>query len=362
MTPEMRYLLDLNGYLHLRSVLSSRELSACRAAADRHVALCAAVSSGDATAAIPEGFGNGAKPGQPGGKGYDNGYAWEKPLEQLVFHRSIWPIVLELTGGKPALSTGTMIVDDMALGPAHQEGSGLHCAREDVARLTAGGPSNTAPFEGACFCEERDGKVRSDNFVVFPYLDSVGEGDGGLIVLPGSHKSKFNRPGHLFGPFGIDAYKRQQEEKQKNGGSAWGGVPAVAPAVDASPELGVHPLVANLTPQAGDILIMPEATTHGVLPWRGAGRRRIFSLRFRVQHGLREYRAKKGQLKIADFPGYMREHWSEETLELLLGAEEGHTKEIARREVIELASWDELYPPLPTTTTTTAQAGEAAGL
>ena len=42
MTPEMRYLLDLNGYLHLRSVLSSRELSACRAAADRHVALCAA--------------------------------------------------------------------------------------------------------------------------------------------------------------------------------------------------------------------------------------------------------------------------------------------------------------------------------
>ena len=35
MTPEMCYLLDLNGYLHLRSVLSSRELRACSPARPR---------------------------------------------------------------------------------------------------------------------------------------------------------------------------------------------------------------------------------------------------------------------------------------------------------------------------------------
>ena len=97
MDNEQRFLLDLNGYLHLRGVLSSRELAACRAAADRHIALCEAVADGSAAPdAVPEGFGNGAKPGQPGGKGYSNGFAWEKPLEQLLFHRKLWPIVRSL--------------------------------------------------------------------------------------------------------------------------------------------------------------------------------------------------------------------------------------------------------------------------
>ena len=94
MTPEQRYLLDLNGYLHLQNVLSPRELAACRAAADRHIDLCLAVSSGDADPAVIENFGNGAKPGEDGGNGYGNGYAWEKSLEQLLFHPRLWPIVL----------------------------------------------------------------------------------------------------------------------------------------------------------------------------------------------------------------------------------------------------------------------------
>ena len=94
MDDEHRFFLDLNGYLHLQNVLSPRELVACRAAADRHIALCEAVVDGSAAAdAVPEGFGNGAKPGEPGGKGYSNGFAWEKPLEQLLFHHKLWPIV-----------------------------------------------------------------------------------------------------------------------------------------------------------------------------------------------------------------------------------------------------------------------------
>ena len=122
MDDEQRFLLDLNGYLHLKNVLSPRELAACRAAADRHISICEAVADGrvaagtvcqtvrchplgpfqwtvlthfahSTTYAVPEGFGNGAKPGQPGGKGYSNGFAWEKPLEQLLFHRKLWPIV-----------------------------------------------------------------------------------------------------------------------------------------------------------------------------------------------------------------------------------------------------------------------------
>lgn len=269
MTPEQRYLLDLNGYLHLRGVLCPRELSACRASADRHISLCEQVSKGRA-ASLPEGFGNGATLGNPGGKGYSNGYAFEKPLEQLVFHRHLWPIILELTDGKPGLSTGTMIVDDVSLGPKHQDGSWLHCAREDVERLVSGRPSNMAPFEGACCCEEKGGRIYCDNFVVFPYLDEVSTGDGGLVLLPGSHKSKFNRPFHLFDFLGIGARKQQlelEQAKKHQEGTAdlasdfWSSVPSTPPTASASKRVGVHStIVTNLCPAAGDVIIMPEAT------------------------------------------------------------------------------------------------------
>lgn len=104
-TEEQRYLLDLNGYLHLHNVLSPREIAACRAAADRHVDLCRQVAAGRVPAdLIPEGFGNGASLGKPGGKGYSNGFAWEKPLEQLAFHRKIWPIILGASLNSASLS------------------------------------------------------------------------------------------------------------------------------------------------------------------------------------------------------------------------------------------------------------------
>ena len=130
--------------------------------------------------------------------------------------------MLELTEGKPALHLGTMIVNDSALG--HDDGGIFHCVstatvchgpaacrrltqtvlgqqgREDVdlsgtegevaalyaARgMVPGQPTNRAPFRGSVTCEERNGRMFCDNFVVFPYLDDVGDGDGGLMILPG---------------------------------------------------------------------------------------------------------------------------------------------------------------------------------
>ena len=54
---------------------------------------------------------------------------------------------------------------------------------------------------------------------------------------------------------------------------------------------------------------MPEATCHGVLPWRApvGQRRRIFSLRFHIQHGeLRPYRERKGVRTRHDFPEWQQ--------------------------------------------------------
>ena len=87
-----------------------------------------------------------------------------------------------------------------------------------------------------------------------------------------------------------------------------------------------------------------------MLPWRGppGRRRRIFSMRFHDAggHDLSGYRKKKGQLTTADFAPWMQDHFSEESLELLLGQRKDETKAIAEREEILLAPWEELYPPL----------------
>ena len=48
----------------------------------------------------------------------------------------------------------------------------------------------------------------------------------------------------------------------------------------------------------------------------------------------------------ADFAPWMQDHFSEESLELLLGQRKDETKAIAEREEILLGPWEELYPPL----------------
>lgn len=60
------------------------------------------------------------------------------------------------------------------------------------------------------------------------YLTDVHSGDGGLLVVPGSHKSLFDRPRHLF----------------QNG---------LIENRDHIPEG-----VVNITPKAGDIVVMNE--------------------------------------------------------------------------------------------------------
>lgn len=168
MNGEQRYLLDLQGYLHIRGALAADELGAAQRAADRVVAAEAAGSLPDG--AILEKVGESYSH-------YDKAFTVEKDLEALVFHPSFWPVVFELTDGKPALRDGVLIVDDhrIARQATHPpRGGTLHCAREDWGRGF-----------GARF-DSRDGRIYCDNFVVFIYLDAVLPGDGGLAVLPGS--------------------------------------------------------------------------------------------------------------------------------------------------------------------------------
>ena len=263
MTPEQRYFFDVAGYLHLENVLSSKQLAACQKATQRYI--------DTPVDQLPEGFGK-------DGKRHINGFAFDKTLESLVFHPKTWPIIMELTNQKPRLTSGTLQVDLPDSG-----GGGLHCARDDYGWVS-------------CRYEVRDNTIYCDNFVVFPYFDDVFPGDGGLLVVPGSHKASFPRPKTMF----------------YNGN-----------VVDTNDlPLGV----INLTPRAGDVLIISELLTHGILPWNPPDRiRRILVLRYTPQH--------KGGGGPSET---LKDRLSSQTLELMAPAHYTHSKNITQQNKIRI--------------------------
>ena len=138
MTAEQRYRFDLHGYLHVRNALSAEELAAARKAAERYV--------DTPPEKLPEGFG-------VDGKRFLHGFAFDAALERLAMHPSIWPIVKELTRGRPRLASGTLQVN--AASEDTSQAMRLHCARDDFGW-------------DAIRYEVRDGRIFCDHTVVFP--------------------------------------------------------------------------------------------------------------------------------------------------------------------------------------------------
>ena len=267
MTPEQRYLFDVTGYLHLENAIQGEELKAAQVAADTYI--------NTPTEELPDGF-------DSSGKHLPNGFAFSRALEALALHPASWQIIRELTDNKPQLARGTMIADRIGV-PEGGDALRLHCAREDYGR------------DRNCF-ENRNGKIYCDDFVVFPYLTDVNPGDGGLLIVPGSHKAEYDRPKHIFNNGTIDD-------------------------VDNIP-IGVE----NITPKAGDILIISELLTHGALPWKPKDRYRCFLvLRYRPQD--------RGESRVSP---EVRERLAPETLELISHADLSHTKEIVKKDVVRL--------------------------
>ena len=76
----------------------------------------------------------------------------------------------------------------------------------------------------------------------FFYFTDVYPGDGGLVVLPDSHKASFERPEGIF-----------------------------FPDIENPPD-ELHPALVNVTARAGDVIVMSELLTHGVLIWQSKER------------------------------------------------------------------------------------------
>lgn len=186
-----------------------------------------------------------------------------------------------------------MIIDDpqRGLGLVHGNGGHLHCAREDWGPESASFEIVQSQIRASDFIVRPDYPCRlhaatccshlSREFSVcvgdqvFIYLTDVNEGDGGLAVLPGSHKSNFPRPHSLFGSYGLAA----RQQFRENGNTHV--VASEMPLPDTYKKLGMTPVF----PKAGDMMVMPEAMTHAVMPWVPTDRpRHVLGLRFEAQH------------------------------------------------------------------------------
>jgi hypothetical protein len=120
MTPEQRYTLDLDGFLHLRAVLSPAELVEARAAAGRYTSLVAAGQQTDSDFAT--------EPSDVLG----NGFAWDPSLAALAVHPAVLPIISELCGHQPQLRRGSLLWDHPTHPAAgYSGGKPMHSGRED---------------------------------------------------------------------------------------------------------------------------------------------------------------------------------------------------------------------------------------
>jgi hypothetical protein len=248
MDAAQRYLWDLHGFMVVKQGLSRSELESARAAA------YSATSAGEpfAVHSTPE-------------------------LAAMPFHSKIWPIVLELTvsyhqqhclyivaahfvcerlllscqfmqDGKPMMRHSFGIHNRPLQNIDGSGGGPLHCNRESHRSSVFGSPNLGQAMNGV---HTNDGKPYSVDFVCFVYMDTVGPKDGGLLLIPASHKSNFERPATMFGAYGRAHHSPPE---------------GIAPDGHTRPNVdpGVPDHAVNLCPRAGDIVFMSEGTSQYV--------------------------------------------------------------------------------------------------
>ncbi len=262
MTPEQRYFFDLTGYLHLKHILQGDELTRVQEAVDRFLKTPPEERLGDY---------------RIGEKTYYHAIGFDPAMDALAVHPETWPIIREFTNGRPQMSGSEVICNKQG-----DDGLRLHCARESYG------------FEVTRY-EAKDGRIFCNDCVVFFYLTEVRPGDGGLVILSGSHKASFDRPEQLY----------------------YGGV------------IGddIPPGVVNITPEPGDVVIFSELTTHGVIPWRPTDReRRMVNYRYKTQHSGWEHK----------FSEKLKSQLPPALVELVSDEDRMHSKEIGKTDFVEL--------------------------
>ena len=229
MNDTQKYLFDLQGFLVVEGVLSKAEVAAANEAIERHADGIvervgeASLSSDSKT-----------MQGETGRGDLGGLLSWEKPwcdpFRAMLAHPQITPYLNQLLGKGWRLDHNAGLIS-MRKGA---EGHLLH------------GSSGPA-FDRHQYYIFKDGQMHNGLTVVAWQLADVNPGDGGLALIPGSHKGNYACPQPV----------RKWEAHQD--------------------------VVKQVTCKAGDVVIFTEAVTHGTIPWIADHDRR--SVLFRMSPG-----------------------------------------------------------------------------
>ena len=217
-----KFLFDLQGFLKVPNFLSDAEVQTLNDSFDANEAKRTEDGNHN-TAADLDGERR---------RGFFSGMLeWEKPhslpFRELLAHKKLSPYLNTLFGRGWKMDHSPF----MLCGGKGAEGLIIHGA-------------TSRHFHGAMYYEYANDQMRCGMIVCQFQLADVNEGDGGLCVVPGSHKANFPVPKEV----------RDWEAHRE--------------------------ITYNLPCKAGDMVIFNEATLHGTLPWQGEHERRSLLYRY----------------------------------------------------------------------------------
>jgi hypothetical protein len=230
------YLFDLRGYLVLPGALTAEEVTALN----------------DGLDAIPSirpgewyGYVHGHQYGSTDGLNYQQVYEGGVPFEQLIDHPSWIDKVKHFVGGEGTFdyNHGPLFIDEnFANFREPGQAIGLHSGGH------AGSKRNQFRF--------KDGRFMCGQINILIALTDIGPGDGGTMIIPGSHKANFEHP-HI-----------HQHKMAEN---------ASVDGIEESIEIYMN---------AGDAILFVDTLAHGSAKRSNEGIRRIIVNRYGPSWGI----------------------------------------------------------------------------
>ena len=251
-----KYLFDLNGYILIKKALQKKEIKECNKIIDKLKNLKNGKWNG-----YVHGHNYGGKEGLNLQQIYESG----KPFEKLIDHPSWINHMLEFVGGEGTFDHlhGPLFIDENFAnirGPG--EAIGIHSGNPE------GIKRNNYRYQ--------NGKFHCSQVNILIALNDIGSGDGGTVIIPGSHKSNIQHP----------EYKTNKMKKNT--------------VSSAEKMTGAVEVFLN----AGDALLFVDSLCHGSAKRINEGERRIVVYRYGPSWGFfrHPYRPSKKLLhRLTDF-------------------------------------------------------------
>ena len=226
MNEDEKYLFDINGYLVVEQVLTPDEVALCNSAIDHH-----ADQINERTGELSLSGDSKTLKGSSGRGDMGGMLTWEKPFcdpfHDILVHPRIVPYLNTILGQGFRMDHNPSLI-------TMEEGGEGHTFHGSA------GPG----FDPNCYYIYKNGEIHCGLTVVAWQFSDTNPGDGGLCLIPGSHKGNFACPPAM------KKYEQYQE------------------------------FIKQVTCKAGDAVIFTEALTHGTLPWKAKHQRRSLLYRY----------------------------------------------------------------------------------